>query len=80
MGGVDFDRLFFGRHSAGYSAPGNYTVTLRVKDKHGNADTDTTVVNTPPAAAVPSMTPVGTMILIGSLSLLAVSRIRRRFD
>ena len=35
---------------------------------------------TPPPTAVPSMTPVGTAILIGSLSLLAVGRIRRRFN
>jgi hypothetical protein len=31
-------------------------------------------------AQVPSMTPIGTAILIGSLSLLAVGRIRRMFN
>jgi hypothetical protein len=74
-------------HSTSYPASGDYTVTLRVIDERGNADTDTAVVNvtqptyppTPPEA-VPSMTSVGTAILIGSLSLLAVGRIRRRFN
>ena len=75
-------------YSAGYPAPGDYTVTLRVKDELGNTDTDTAVVNVtaqptyppPPPAEVPSMTPLGTAILIGSLSLVAVERIRRRFN
>ena len=75
-------------YSAGYPAPGDYTVTLRVKDELGNTDTDTAVVNVTarptyppsPPSDVPSMTPLGTAILIGSLSLLAVGRIRRRFN
>jgi len=58
-------------------------------DELGNADSDTAVVNvtakttyppTPLSAEAPSMTSVGTTILIGSLSLLAMGRIRRRFD
>ncbi|PXF61149.1 MAG: hypothetical protein C4B59_06220 [Candidatus Methanogaster sp.] len=34
----------------------------------------------PPAAAVPTVSPIGTALLIGLLSILAVGRIRRRFD
>ena len=33
-----------------------------------------------PPTDIPSTTPIGTAILIGSLSLLAVGRIRRRFN
>ena len=34
----------------------------------------------PPAAAVPTVSPIGTALLIGLLSILAVGRIRRRFN
>ena len=68
-------------YRAGYPAPGNYTVTLRVKDELTNTDTDTTMVNVtakPIPAAVPTLTPVGIIALAGLLAVIAVGRIRRK--
>ncbi len=41
---------------------------------------DAAFTQKPPAAAVPVVSPIGTAILIGLLSILAVGRIRRRFN
>lgn len=70
------------------SNDGDNTITIMLQDGGiGDNDgatngiiSDPGAPSAPPAAPVPSMTPIGTAILIGSLSLLAVGRIRRRFN
>jgi hypothetical protein len=69
-------------YSAGYPAPGDYTVTLRVTDEFGNKDTDTAMVNVTAkpidAPSVPAMTPIGIAVLVGLLGLVGAGMVMRR--
>ena len=76
-------------NASGLSPNTTYEIGTRTVDESGNLntawvwDTATTLSGSHPPApppAVPSMTSLGMAILIGLLSLLAVSRIRRRFN
>jgi hypothetical protein len=75
--------------ATGLSPDTTYTIGTRTVDDSGNINTVlvTDIATTlseeyppSPPSDVPSITPLGTAILIGSLSLLAVGRIRRRFN